>query len=110
MYQIMNKEMTACSISGYECLRYYERDKEAHLNPKDSRYGDVLVKMKRVKSGIQIKLKLKWMNIYWKPRFSWEYNKYFHWLFFMLWFGFTYSDVIDSVVSDHLSDFNKTVF
>jgi len=107
MYQIMNKEMTAYSISGYECLRYYERDKEAHLNPKDSRYGDVLVKMKRVKSGIEIKLKLKWMNIYWKPHFSWRYNKYFHWLFLMLWFDFTYTDVIDCVVSDHLADSNK---
>jgi hypothetical protein len=48
------------------------------------------------------------MNIYWKPYFSWKYNKYFHWLFFMIWLDFTYSDVIDCVVSDHLADSNKT--
>ena len=105
MYQIMNKELTAYSISGYECLRYYERDKQAHLNPNDSRYGDVLVKMKRVKSGFEIKLKIKWINIYWKPVFSWKYNKYFHFLFFMLWFDFSYSDIIDCVISDYLSSY-----
>jgi hypothetical protein len=103
----MNKELTAYSLSGYDCLRYYEREKQAHLNENDSRYGDVLVRMKRVKSGYEIKLKIKWIGIHWKPKFSWKYNKYFHWLFFMVWINTDYKDVVDCVVLDHLSEFKK---
>ena len=104
MYQIINRELNAYSLSGYECLRYYEKDREAHLNPKDSRYGDVLVKMKRVKSGFEFRLKISWLFFDWKPKLSWKYSKYFHWLFFMFWFEFTFLDIVDSVISDHLSE------
>ncbi len=67
-------------------------------------YGFVLVRYKNVKSGISIKIKLKWRDWYWKPRISWRFGKHFHWLCFMSWIEFDYTDVPDKIVRDHLRE------
>lgn len=106
MYKIMNKDLDAYSMQGFDCPEYYDRDKDAHLNKNDTRYGDVLVKTKRVKIGFGIKVKIFYRkHWYWKPYFSWKYNKYLHWLFFMIWYENEYDDVIDKVQKDHLTEF-----
>ena len=105
-FKIMNKELNAYSLEGVQCLDYYERNKEYHINPKYASYGDVLVQTKRVCCGISLKFKLFFRNHwYWKPHFHWKYGTYyFHWLFFMIWFDKEYREVFDKVIKDHLSE------
>jgi hypothetical protein len=105
-YKIMNRELTAYSLEGWECLRYYESNKDLHLNPKMTCYGDVLVQTKRVVSGISLKFKFFFKNHwYWKPSFHWKYgNYYFHFLFFMFWFDFEYVEKFDKIIKDHVAE------
>gem|GEM_PF-6451371 len=101
----MNRDLTAYSLSGFHCEKWYEENKSYYLNPESNYYGQVLVRMKRVKVGFSIKVKLFYRNQwYWKPHFSWKFSKYFHWLFFMLWVDSEYDDVPDVIVSDHLKE------
>lgn len=108
MYSIMDREMSRCS---YYCVRYsdaygvYEACKEFVINPRSSRFGDVLVKMKRGRIGVEftLHLKKKWI---WRPRCEIKYAKYFHWLFFMFWIDWVYDWVLDEVVVDFLKEEN----
>ena len=105
MYKIMNKDLTAYSSSGWDCPKRYEEDKLAHLNDRDARYGDVLVLLKRVKVGYDIKIRFYFRSHwYWKPIFS-KYGGYFHWLNIMIWANATYDDIKDKVEKDHLTEF-----
>ena len=105
-YKIMNKELNAWSLEGESCIRYYEQNKDMHLNPKYTCYGDVLVQTKRVFSGITFKLRFYFKNHWhWKPSFHWKYGTYyFHWLFFMSWFEREYVDKFDKIIKDHLAE------
>lgn len=106
---IMNRDLTAYGLQGQDCIDYYNRNKDLHLNPQLVCYGDVLVKTKDVFSGISFRLKLYFRNHwYWKPSYHWKHGYYyFHWLFFMIWFDKEYIEVFDKIIKDHLSDFLK---
>jgi len=105
MYRIYNKNLNGFSLSGWDCQRYYKEAKEAHLNKNDARYGDKLVKMKRIKTGVNLRLKFYFRyHWYWKPHYSFKFNTYFHWLFFMIWVDAEYDDIIDKVEKDDLAE------
>jgi hypothetical protein len=110
-YKIMNRELTGYSLAGNYCPRYYEDNKQMHLNEKYTTYGDVLVQTKRVFSGINLKFRFYFKNHwYWKPSFHWKYgSNYFHWLFFMFWFEREYAEQFDKIIKDHLSDSQRNV-
>ncbi len=89
----------------YACKTYNDNKfKKWVLSPDSYVYGFVLVKYKAVKSGITLRLKLRWRGWYWRPRISWRYGKHFHWLFFMFWIEYDYDNVPDKIVKDHLSE------
>jgi len=90
----------------YDVPKIYNEDrfKKWALSPDSYVYGYVLVRYKNVKSGISLKLKLRWRDWYWKPRINWRYGKHFHWLFFMFWIEYDYTDVPDKVMRDHLEE------
>lgn len=108
MYAIMNKEMNAYShgptLDYYYASKEYEKLKKSIINPEHWLYGSKLVRMKRVKSGIEFKGRLSWRHWYWKPCLSWRFSKYFHWLCFMTWFTFDYANVPDKIIKDHLEE------
>lgn len=105
MYRIYDSKLDGYSLSGYSCIEAYERDKKSHVNKQDSRYGDVLVRMKRQHSGFSFRVKLYFRNQWnWKPILSVRFSKYFHWLFFYIWIENEYVDIIDEVVKDHLNN------
>lgn len=104
-YAIYSKDLSGYKLEGWTCLESYERDKKWHLDPNSLCYGDKLVSLKRVKSGISIRWTFYWRrHFYWKPQFSWKYSRYFHWLWFMLWIEDVYCDEIDKIVADHLEE------
>ena len=105
-YKIMNRELTAYSLKGFNCPSYYENNKYLYTDPKYVCYGDVLVETERVCVGFEIRLKLFFRNHwYWKPRFYWKYgDRYFHWLFFMFWINKEYGEVNPKIIKDHLKD------
>ncbi|UZS00242.1 hypothetical protein [Chondrinema litorale] len=106
LYQVMNPELNAYHFGGPRAPEWYEEKKEWILNPNSRIYGYKLVKMKRVRSGFEIKLKIFYKaQWYWKPHIQFnKFNRYFHWLFFMLWFEFEYRDIIDKIEKDHLKE------
>ncbi len=85
---------------------YYNRKKLKTwvLSPESTVYGFVLVRYKSVRSGISIKIKLKWRDWRWTPVISWRFGKHLHWLCFMSWIEFDYTDVPDKIVRDHLKE------
>jgi hypothetical protein len=107
-YKIMNRDLSGTSLEGLSAPGYYERNKESHLNPKSTCYGDVLVSTKQVYSGFQFKLKIYFRgHFYWKPAimFKPKWGQYwFHWLFFMFWAEPVFTSKIDKVIKDHLKE------
>jgi hypothetical protein len=105
----MNKALTAYS-HGPSWEKYvvedYDKLKHSIINPKHWMYGSKLVKMKRIKIGIELKCRLLWKasSWRWKPSLDWRYNRSFHWLFFMCWCSFEFADVPDKVIKDHLAE------
>jgi len=105
MYRIYNKEMDAFFTQGIYCKKEYEQMKQSILNPNSTYYGAKLVILKRIKIGFSIKVKILYRNhFYWKPHFSFKYSKFFHWLFFMIWFENEFDEVKDYVLKDYLRD------
>ena len=105
-YKIMNRELDAYSLEGWDCIKSYEENKELYINPKYYLYGSVLVQTKRVLSGFSLKFKIYFKNHwYWKPYYHWKYGTYyFHWLFLMSWFEPEYVDKFDKIIKDYLSE------
>jgi hypothetical protein len=105
-YRIYNSDLTAYSLEGWMCPDSYERDKKYHLKEGSTHYGDKLVRMKRVLSGITFRWAFYWKNYFeLKPQFHWRYGvRYFHWFCFMLWIENNYVDEIDCVIKDHLAE------
>lgn len=89
-------------MSYREAEQWYEEHRESIVEePSKSNYsGARLVKMKRVKSGCRVDLKLWTKGMEWSPRWEWRYSKYLCWLFFRIGFEFNYSDVVDKVIKD----------
>lgn len=108
MYQIRTANLDAIRTTGmyHEMIEYYESKKQLHLDKKYVCYGDKLVSTKRIKVGFSFKFKFYFRNhCYLKPYFKWNnWDKCFHWLFFMFWFESIYDDVVDKVIKDHLSE------
>lgn len=107
MYQIMNKDKDSFRLESEDFSYiedYYENHKKFHISDWSSCYGDVLVKLKRVKSGISFRLSIHWLRWDWMPSFELRHSKNFHWLCFSLFLNFSYSHVFDRVIRDHLQE------
>ena len=107
-YEIRSANLKGISLSGgADVIQYYESKKDLNLNKNTVCYGDKLVSTKRVKIGFSLKFKFFYRNHWYKkPFFEWsDWNKCFHWLFFMFWFESIYDDVVDKVIKDHLSEY-----
>ena len=110
MFEIRTANLDAIRTSGgIDVIEYYESKKQLHLDKKYVCYGDKLVSTKRIKVGVSFKFKFFYRNHWYKkPHFQWNnWNKCFHWLFFMFWFESLYDDVVDKVIKDHLSEHLK---
>lgn len=110
MYAITSRDFKSWHLPptypGDDICKEYNKDrfKKWVLSPESAVYGLVLTRYKKVKSGISIKVKLKWRDWRWKPRISWRYGKHFHWLFLMSWIEYEYDNVPDKIVKDHLDE------
>lgn len=105
MYAIMNRDMDAYSLKGFDCVRYYEEKRKYHIDEKYNSYGDVLVRMKNVKSGIEINFKINWRGyVYWKPALKFKHEFRFNFLIFSIDAKMRYRDIPHYVESDHLGE------
>jgi hypothetical protein len=87
----------------YDIPKYYERDKEYHIQEGSVLYGAVLVETKPVVIGFHINIEIEWWFIKYrkKPKF---YRGKFEWLFLILTFSKNYHEQYLKTVRDHLGE------
>lgn len=107
-YAIMNPELTS-----YYHSPDYSRQVESYYDSiqqyvtKDGSYihRAVLVRMKKVRSGFELKLRFGGCRFRWKPESEWIFAKSFKWLGFCLTYSTTYRDGVDKIIKDHYADY-----
>ena len=110
MFAIYNQDLTIVVSNSYDSAEKYERLKEKHLNPNNIRYGDKLVRLRRVTSGISIKIKIIFRSkfTFWKPEIEYRFGELkIVWLRFYLNIHRTFTDRVAEVIRDHLEESKK---
>lgn len=107
-YTVMSRDLKGVALRGdYNyVLSWYESHKKYVLMEGSISYGEVMVKMKRVKVGFSIKLRIntEWWKYHKLPKIEWRFNKLFSWLIFFVHFESEYTDRFDRIVKDHLRE------
>lgn len=107
-YAVMSRDLKGTVLSGdyTHVSNWYEYHKKYVLMKGSISYGDVMVKMKRVKCGFSIKFTVDttWWKYHLLPKIEWRFNKLFLWLIFLVRFEFKYTEKVDKIVKDHLKE------
>lgn len=108
-YEVRSRDLSGISNSGiYAYESYMKNDGGYYTKPTSTLRGFVLVKLRQVKAGFILTVRLNTRGIwYWKPEISnrWKWDGFtLNWLSLHLRVEPRYSEIPEKIVADHLGD------